>query len=48
LKAAHAAATATVVPWLAVTGALIALAALILLPGGRIEALGGRPSAVDG
>ncbi|MEV6864633.1 MFS transporter [Streptosporangium subroseum] len=48
LSAAHAAATATVVPWLAVGGALIALAALALLPGGRIGALTGRPSAVDG
>ncbi|AWS40713.1 MFS transporter [Streptosporangium sp. 'caverna'] len=48
LSAAHAAATATVVPWLAVGGALIALAALTLLPGGRIGALAGRRSGVDG
>jgi MFS family permease len=48
LNAAHAAAAATVVPWLAVTGALIALAALILLPGGRIKALDGRLPGQDG
>lgn len=48
LEAAHAAATATVVPWLAVGGALVALVALVMLPGGRIGALAGRPSTVDG
>ncbi|WP_214408817.1 MDR family MFS transporter [Sphaerisporangium fuscum] len=33
---AHAAATATVVPWLAVAGAAIALVALVFLPGGTV------------
>ncbi|MFC4057898.1 MDR family MFS transporter [Planomonospora corallina] len=43
-QAAHAAATATVVPWLAATGALLALVALAALPRGRIGALAGEPS----
>ncbi|GGS81881.1 hypothetical protein GCM10010156_45770 [Planobispora rosea] len=47
-QAAHAAATATVVPWLAVTGALLALLALLALPGGRIGALAGRPPQAEG
>ncbi len=42
-EAAHAAATAAVVPWLAVAGAVLALAALLALPGGRIGALAGGP-----
>ncbi|GAA3136033.1 hypothetical protein GCM10010466_28510 [Planomonospora alba] len=41
--AAHAAATATVIPWLAAAGALLALVALAALPGGRIGALAGEP-----
>ncbi|MEZ0072789.1 MDR family MFS transporter [Planotetraspora sp. GP83] len=40
-QAAHAAATATVIPWLGVTGALVALLALALLPGGAVRL--GRP-----
>ncbi|WP_036328320.1 MDR family MFS transporter [Microbispora sp. ATCC PTA-5024] len=35
LPAAHAAATATVIPWLGVVGAAVALVALALLPSGR-------------
>ncbi|WP_307827383.1 MDR family MFS transporter [Planomonospora sp. ID82291] len=42
-QAAHAAATAVVVPWLAVAGAVLALAALLALPGGRIGALAAGP-----
>ncbi|GAA4226275.1 hypothetical protein GCM10023075_26330 [Streptosporangium album] len=48
LNAAHAAATATVVPWLAAGGAVVALAALVALPGGRIKALAAGPAALDG
>lgn len=36
LQAAHASAAATVIPWLGVAGALIALVALTGLPGGRL------------
>ncbi|MFC3817396.1 MDR family MFS transporter [Planomonospora venezuelensis] len=42
-ESAHAAATATVVPWLAVTGAVLALGALLAMPGRRIGALGAGP-----
>ncbi|MGV9775933.1 MDR family MFS transporter [Streptosporangium sp. NPDC003464] len=48
LPAAHAAATASVIPWLAVGGALVALLALIALPGGRIKALAAGPATLDG
>ncbi|MFF5210778.1 MDR family MFS transporter [Streptosporangium sp. NPDC000396] len=48
LNAAHAAAAANVIPWLAVSGAIIALAALIALPGGRIKALAAGPVTLDG
>ncbi|WP_242454648.1 MDR family MFS transporter [Bailinhaonella thermotolerans] len=37
LPAAHAEAAATVIPWLGVAGGLVALAAIVLLPGGRIR-----------
>ncbi|MFB9879009.1 MDR family MFS transporter [Planobispora siamensis] len=47
-QTAHAAATAAVIPWLAVTGALVALVALLALPGGRITALAGRPPQAEG
>ncbi|WP_433251889.1 MDR family MFS transporter [Streptosporangium sp. CA-135522] len=48
LNAAHAAAAANVIPWLAVGGALVALVALIALPGGRIKALAAGPVTLDG
>ncbi|MEV8633321.1 MDR family MFS transporter [Streptosporangium sp. NPDC051023] len=48
LSAAHAAATASVVPWLAVGGAVVALVALVALPGGRIKALAARSATLDG
>lgn len=43
LQAAHAAATATVIPWLGVSGALVALVALLALPNGSMR----RPRAVS-
>lgn len=43
LPAAHAAASATVIPWLGVAGALISLAAVLALPGRRAAA----PDAPD-
>jgi hypothetical protein len=36
-RAAHAAATATVIPWLGVAGAVVALLALVLMPGGGLR-----------
>ncbi|MFF4990663.1 MDR family MFS transporter [Streptosporangium saharense] len=48
LGAAHAAATANVVPWLAVSGAAVALVALIALPSGRIKVLAARSATIDG
>ncbi|MFJ2031468.1 MDR family MFS transporter [Streptosporangium sp. NPDC087985] len=48
LTAAHAAATATVIPWLAAGGAIVAIAALVTLPGGRIKALAAGPPTLDG
>ncbi|OUC86019.1 MDR family MFS transporter [Streptosporangium minutum] len=48
LSAAHASAAASVIPWLAVGGALVALVALIALPGGRIKVLAAGPATLDG
>ncbi|MGW4469891.1 MDR family MFS transporter [Nonomuraea sp. NPDC004354] len=46
LRAAHAAANATVIPWLGVSGALIALVALLALPSrGIVRRNGPRPGA---
>ncbi|GAA3841398.1 hypothetical protein GCM10022226_74840 [Sphaerisporangium flaviroseum] len=42
LTEAHAAAAATVIPWLAVVGAVIAVVALIFLPGRAVPGLGTR------
>ncbi|MFC4586642.1 MDR family MFS transporter [Sphaerisporangium corydalis] len=45
---AHAAAAATVIPWLAVAGAVVALVALVFLPGRVVPALAaGRVAAAD-
>ncbi|GAA2664424.1 MDR family MFS transporter [Nonomuraea recticatena] len=43
LPAAHAAASATAIPWLGVSGAVIALIALLALPGGAIVRRQARP-----
>ncbi|WP_406318699.1 MFS transporter [Streptosporangium sp. NBC_01639] len=48
VAAAHAAATATVIPWLAVSAAVVAVVALVALPGGRIKALAAGPATLDG
>jgi EmrB/QacA subfamily drug resistance transporter len=45
LASAHASAAATVIPWLGVSGALIALVALVVLPGGRMPLPGGAAPA---
>ncbi|MEU6738839.1 MDR family MFS transporter [Streptosporangium sandarakinum] len=46
--AAHAAATASVIPWLAAGGSAVALAALAALPGGRIRMGASGPGTLDG
>ncbi|MFD8528216.1 hypothetical protein ACFV0L_12475 [Streptosporangium canum] len=48
LSAAHASAAASIIPWLAAGGALVALVALIALPGGRIKVLAAGPATLDG
>ncbi|MEU7897200.1 MDR family MFS transporter [Nonomuraea sp. NPDC049152] len=45
LQAAHASAAATVIPWLGVSGALIALIALLALPSRTVLRNGPRPGA---
>jgi EmrB/QacA subfamily drug resistance transporter len=43
---AHAAAAATVIPWLGVVGAVVALVALVFLPGRTLPGLGARTAPV--